>query len=178
MCVGSASLPLPSLLGHGGACAMALVGCGSFPWHGQWVPLSELSAERCGLIEWSHVSVGVESWGSANKGFFERTEYRGQPASKGSLFPQRKRHDFVPEEMSHLHSEARGVWKHGGTKFKSDLKSILKTRTDCTVFGTMISASKGCHQLFQKEIFELLTTRFSFLHCRWKSLLQRNIVIA
>ena len=32
--------------------------------------------------------------------------------------------------------------------------------------------------LFQKEIFELLTTRFSFLHCRWKSLLQRNIVIA
>ena len=84
----------------------------------------------------------------------------------------------LPEEMSHLHSEARGVWKHGGTKFKSDLKSILKTRTDCTVFGTMISASKGCHQLFQKEIFELLTTRFSFLHCRWKSLLQRNIVIA
>ena len=53
---------------------------------------------------------------------------------------KKKRHDFVPEEMSHLHSEARGVWKHGGTKFKSDLKSVLKTKTDCTVFGTMISA--------------------------------------
>lgn len=61
---------------------MALVGCGSLPWHGQWVPLSVLSAERCGLVEWSHVSAGVESWGSANKGSFERTEFRASQQVK------------------------------------------------------------------------------------------------
>ena len=48
------------------------------------------------------------------KGLLRGPEYRGQPASKGSFFPQRKIHDFVPGEMSHLHSEARGVWRRGG----------------------------------------------------------------
>lgn len=67
----------PSAAVHGGACAMASVGCRKLAaahpcWHDQRVPLSELSAEHCGLTEGSHVSVGAESGGGANKGTFER----------------------------------------------------------------------------------------------------------
>lgn len=105
----------PSVAVHGGACAVASVSCGKLAaarscWRDQCMPLSERSAGRCGLTAWSHVSVGV----GATKGLLRGPEYRGQPASEGSLFPQRKIHDFVPEEMSHLHSEARGVWKQRG----------------------------------------------------------------
>ena len=49
---------------------------------------------------------GAESGGRANKRTSEQAVVWGPPASKDLLFPQREMHDFVPEEMSHLHSGA------------------------------------------------------------------------
>lgn len=46
-------------------------------------------------------------------------------------------HDFVPEEMSHLHSGAGGVWKHTveykEIKMQEKIKVYLKTRVNCNI---------------------------------------------
>lgn len=87
---------------------------------------------------------GAESGGRANKRTFERARVWGLPASKGLLFPQREVHDFVPEEMSHLHSGTGGVWRYRGeyreNKCKRNLRSVLRTKINCSILRTMIFA--------------------------------------
>lgn len=111
----------PSVAVDGSACAMGSVccwksACSPSPQAGPLCAESELAAEHCGLTEWSRVSLGRRVGRGQTKGLLKGLEYGGLPASKGLVFPQRKIHDFVPsvpEEMSHLHRRAGGVWKHG-----------------------------------------------------------------
>lgn len=108
----------PSMAVRGSARAVGVSAAGSQPaarscWPGCCVRVSELSAQLCGLTGWSHVSFGRRVGVGQTKGLLRGPEFGGLPASKGLLFQQRKMHDFVPEEMSHLHSRAGGVWKHG-----------------------------------------------------------------
>lgn len=93
-------------------------------------------AEPC--FSWGSVGVGQ------TKGLLRGPEYGGLPASKGLVFPQRKIHDFVPEEMSHLHSEQEVF---GNTersirriKCKRNLRSILKTKINCSILRTAVFA--------------------------------------
>lgn len=58
--------------------------------------------------------VGWSVGAGQTKGLLRGPEHGGLPARKGLLLLQRKMHDFVPEEMSHLHSGAGDVWKHRG----------------------------------------------------------------
>lgn len=107
------------------------------------------------------VPVGRRAGAGQTKALLRGPEYGGLPARKGLLFPQRKMHDFVPEEMSHLHSGAGGVWKHR-VEYKEDkmqekIKVYLKTRVNCNILRTMNFSKYGLPHLslYGKEIVSL-----------------------